>query len=60
MVGEETEGGVEDGEDRVEEEGAGVESVLGWTQSFCIENGTLLLGIRSMGRMRQKLESAQG
>ena len=27
MVGEETEGGVEEGEVRVEEEGAGVESV---------------------------------
>ena len=39
MVGEETEGGVEEGGVRVGEEGAGVESRPGQTQYIRIANG---------------------
>ena len=35
MGAEETEGEVEEEEARVGEGGAGVESILGWTLSFC-------------------------
>ena len=54
MVGEEIEGEVGEGGVRVGEEGAGVESIPDWTQSFCIENGTLLFGCRVSWGERDK------
>lgn len=58
MVGEEIEGEVEEGEALVGEEGAGVESILGWTLSFCRKRNTPIFVSGHLRRPRQELESA--